>query len=261
MKSTTFRFFPLAISLLAAGSSLAEIQHSGFLGGPFHGVSRDASGMVVNRVGPIADLVETIGLVAHADLNKLEGGQSAHLQAALRLDDGTITRLSAQEVQWTSESAQLSIADGLATAQTVAERARVAIVANVGGYSATVYLRLLPGQTPQDALQGFELPEALADAVDLELPGWKESPWFGAFYQGKDNWIHHARHGWLYAAGGDASSAWLWSPRQEWLWTGPGIYPHIYRNSDASWIYFMVPALPRKIYYNQSTQSFEEEED
>ena len=44
----------------------AEIQHSGFLGGPFHGVSRDVSGGIVNRVGTFADLVETIGLVAHS---------------------------------------------------------------------------------------------------------------------------------------------------------------------------------------------------
>lgn len=243
-----------------AVSTLAEIQHTGFLGGPFHGVSRDASGKIVNQAGPTADLVDTIGLVANVDISGIVEGESAHLQAALRLDDGTITRLNPLDVEWSSESDQLSITDGLVTARNVAQRTKVAILASADGYSATVFLRLKPGQTPEDAVDQLELPQALANAVDLELPGWQQSEWFGTFYKGENNWIHHAQHGWLYAAGGDESSAWLWSPKQEWIWTGPGIYPHLYRNADASWIYFVVPALPRKVYYNHSTQIFEEED-
>ena len=57
-------FFLLGMSFTL--SLNAEIQHSGFLGGPFHGVSRDVSGSIVNRVGTAADLVDTIGLVAHS---------------------------------------------------------------------------------------------------------------------------------------------------------------------------------------------------
>ena len=259
MKGSFYKtFFLLGMSFSL--SLNAEIQHSGFLGGPFHGVSRDVSGSIVNRVGTAADLVDTIGLVAHSDLRSIEDGESAHLQAALRLDDGTITKINARDVQWSTESDKLSIADGLATARNVGKRTRVAILASTDGYSATIFVRLKPGQTPVDAVDQFELPRALANAVDLELPGWKKSDWFGSFYKGENNWIHHAQHGWLYAAGGDTTSAWLWSPKQEWLWTGPGIYPHLYRNSDASWIYFVVPALPRKIYFNHSTQIFEEEE-
>ncbi len=236
----------------------AEIENNGFLGGPFHGVSRDATGSVVNRVGLVADLVETLGLVTHSTPRNLEDGESANLQATLRLDDGTITQLNPKEVKWSTESSNLLIADGLATAKDVGERVRVAIVASVDGFSATIFLRLKPGQAPAEAVKELELPGALAHAVDLELPGWKESNWFGTFYHGENNWIHHTQHGWLYAAGGDASSAWLWSPQQKWLWTGPGIYPHLYRNKDSAWLYFIIPALPRKIYYNHSDQIFEE---
>ena len=110
-------FFLLGMSFTL--SLNAEIQHSGFLGGPFHGVSRDVSGSIVNRVGTAADLVDTIGLVAHSDLRSIEDGESAHLQAALRLDDGTITKINARDVQWSTESDKLSIADGLATARNV----------------------------------------------------------------------------------------------------------------------------------------------
>ena len=236
----------------------AEIENNGFLGGPFHGVSRDATGSVVNRVGLVADLVETLGLVTHSTPRNLEDGESANLQATLRLDDGTITQLNPEGVKWSTESSNLLIADGLATAKDVGERVRVAIVASVDGFSATIFLRLKPGQAPAEAVKELELPGALAHAVDLELPGWKESNWFGTFYHGENNWIHHTQHGWLYAAGGDASSAWLWSPQQKWLWTGPGIYPHLYRNKDSAWLYFIIPALPRKIYYNHSDQIFED---
>ena len=237
---------------------LAEIENTGFLGGPFHGVSQDATGSVVNRVGPIADLVETLDLFTHSTSRNLEDGESANLQAALRLDDGTITQLNPREVKWSTESSNLLIADGLATAKDIGERARVAVVASADGFSATIFLRLKPGQAPAETVEEIELPGALADAVDLDLPGWKKSNWFGTFYQGGNNWIHHTRHGWLFAAGGDASSAWLWSPQQEWLWTGPGIYPHLYRNKDSAWLYFIIPAFPRKVYYNYSAQPFQE---
>ncbi len=104
------------ITLFVYASASAEIEHSGFLGGPFHGVSRDISGAIVNRVGPLADLAETVSLTAGSSRSKIMDGESSQLQAAIRLDDGTITKLLPQDVQWSSESASLLIADGFATA-------------------------------------------------------------------------------------------------------------------------------------------------
>ena len=259
MKPFIVPFLLSVIIVCVSASASAEIEHSGFLGGPFHGVSRDMSGSIVNRVGPLADLAETVSLTAGSSRSKITDGESSQLQAALRLDDGTITKLLPQDVQWSSESASLLIADGFATADQVSENARVAVLATADGFSATLFIRLVPGQSPEDAVVAGDLPLSLASAVNSSMPGWKNSNWFGSFYTVGNNWIHHAQHGWLYAAGGDATSAWLWSPKQEWLWTGPGIYPHLFRSSDATWIYFMAPALPRKIYYNHTTEGFEEE--
>jgi len=259
MKHSLLSLLTSVFMFCISATAYAEIEHSGFLGGPFHGVSRDLSGSIVNRVGPDADLVETVSLAAGTSQGTIVDGESTQLQAALRLDDGTITKLLPQDVEWSTESSNLSIVDGFATAQEVSHRSRVTVFATAEGFSATVFIRLAPGQSPKDAVDEIDLPQALADSIDTGMPGWKNSHWFGTFYKGDNNWIHHAQHGWLYAAGGDASSAWLWSPKQEWLWTGPGIYPHLYRNSDAAWVYFMAPALPRKVYYNHSTQGFEEE--
>ena len=158
------------------------------------------------------------------------------------------------------ESDQLSITNGLVTARNVAQRTKVAILASADGYSATVFLRLKPGQTPEDAVGQLELPQALASKwIWNSLVGNNQNG-LVPFYKGENNWIHHAQHGWLYAAGGDDVQHLALEPKQEWVWTGPGIYPHLYRNADASWIYFVVPALPRKVYYSHSTQIFEEED-
>ena len=48
-------------------------------------------------------------------------------------------------------------------------------------------------------------------------------------------------------------------PKQEWVWTGPQIHPHLFRNKDGTWLYFMKEALPRKVFYNYDTQNFEEQ--
>ena len=47
--------------------------------------------------------------------------------------------------------------------------------------------------------------------------------------------------------------------QQEWVWTGPQIHPHLFRNKDGTWLYFMKEALPRKVFYNYDTQNFEEQ--
>ena len=254
---TTFRM--AFISVLVSFSILeGEIENEGFFGGPFHGVSTDSSGSIVNRVGPIVDLVDTLGLSVQSEKSKLTDGESSIVRGFLRLDDGTMTALSPSEIKWSVDHPELFLADGFATAREISKRVRVSLSAESGGHSAKLYLRLVPGQTIEELIEKAELPKVLESAVDLQVANWKQSNWFGSFYTGENNWIHHQHHGWMYATTGDTGSIWLWSENLDWLWTGPGIYPHLYRNKDASWLYFIIPALPRKIYYNQSAQTFEE---
>ena len=35
---------------------------------------------------------------------------------------------------------------------------------------------------------------------------------------------------------------------------GQGVYPHLYRAKDSTWLYFMLEALPNKAFYNHSTK-------
>ena len=254
-------FFYLA-SLLISLSAFSQIEHQGFFGAAFSGVSQDSSGSIVNQVGPIADFAQPVGLAATATKSTLLSGESSLLRAALQLDDGTITHLPFTAVEWSSASDQVSIEEAsagiLAKAKVISKRSRVALQATSQGLTAHLFIRVKPGETVSSALDNSRLPSTLSDSVGSSQPGWKESGWFGTFYQPYEevSWVLHREHGWLYSAEADANSLWLWSPDQKWLWTGPGIYPHLYRHKDASWIYFMLN-LPGTTYYNFSSKSLE----
>ena len=254
----TKKYFLFPISLLASLSAFSQIEHKGVLGAAFSGISKDSSGSIVNQVGPIADFAQPTELSAIASKNTLLTGESSPLQATLLLDDGTLTHLPPSVVQWSSASDQVSIEGNLATAKVISSRSRVALQATSQGLKAHLFIRVKPGETASSALDNSRLPSALADSVRLSQPGWKESSWFGTFYQPNEEvrWVLHRHHGWLYSAEADAHSLWLWSPDQKWLWTGPGIYPHLYRHKDTTWIYLMVQ-MPGKTYYNFATKSFE----
>ena len=168
-------------------SAFSQIEHKGFLGAAFSGVSLDSSGSIVNQVGPIADFAQPVGLAATATKSTLLSGESSQLRAALQLDDGTITHLPFTVVEWSSASDQVSIEEApagiLATAKVISKRSRVALQATSQGLSAHFFIRVKPGETVSSALENSRLPSALADSVRLSQPGWKESGWFGTFYQ------------------------------------------------------------------------------
>lgn len=237
----------------------ANVNHEGVIGSSFYGITQDISRSVTNQVGPYADFAVPTKLNASADSNSLLAGEFTKLQASLSLDDGTLTALSSSSVVWKTQSPDLLIKDGFITAEKISKNARVSINATADGFSAILFIRLKVGSSTVDPVTDSSN-NALSGSVELSQPGWKKSGWFGNYFEGENNWIHHQHHGWLYTAGNTPTSLWLWSPTQKWLWTGPEIYPHIFRNEDACWMYFIVQALPLKVYYNQSSKSLERAE-
>jgi hypothetical protein len=252
------KYLLLPLSLLLTGNAFSQIDHQGVFGAPFSGISRDVSGSIVNQIGPISDFVKPTDLTAIASKKTLLSGESSPLQAALLLDDGTLTHLPPSVVQWSGASNQIFLEGNLVTAKMISRKSQVSLQARSQGLTTFLFIRLKPGDTLSSAWENSQLPLALVDSVSLPQSGWKESNWFGTFYQPNRNvnWLMHQNHGWLYSAAVDASSLWLWSPEQKWLWTGPELYPHLYRHKDATWIYLMVQ-MPGKTYYNFSTKSFE----
>ncbi|MFP6887682.1 MAG: hypothetical protein VB997_08970 [Opitutales bacterium] len=250
---TLLSFLPAG--LFAAVSSAGDVVNQASIGAPFAGFSSDASGAVRNAVGPTARFIAPIRLVARSGDSKVAAGSATQLVADLLLDDGTVTNLPAEEVAWAVDTALATVSQsGVLTATQVTERVRVKVTATADGFAAEVHVRLMPA--PTTAAAGPQIPAALAGSTEI-LPGWRHSPWFGAFFATQTKWLHHANHGWLYFEDAGNGSLWMWKKNHEWLWTGPNVYPHLYRHKDSTWLYFMLEALPQRAYYNHTTKHVE----
>ena len=253
--------FPIVFSFVSILSPLqGVIEHQGVIGGPFHGIGRDDSGQVLNQVGAFADFAVPRGIVGESSELTLGPDGESSLSAYLRLDDGTLTVLKAEELNWSTDSKEISIADGFAKATQVTHKSRVAINLSSHGYTTRVFIRINPSQSISEAMAASGLTRALALSTPVEgAEGWLSSPWFGKFYNGGNSWIMHEDFGWIFVPVSNQSNLWYWHPKQEWVWTGPQIHPHLFRNKDGTWLYFMKEALPRKVFYNYDTQNFEEQ--
>ncbi|MDX2108891.1 MAG: hypothetical protein SFY80_01485 [Verrucomicrobiota bacterium] len=79
-------------------------------------------------------------------------------------------------------------------------------------------------------------PSALVDATDVGNGIYQS--WLGFVYARFEPWIYHFDLGWLYLPGTTASSAFIFSPTEEWLWSGESIYPFLYSFKRAAWLYY-----------------------
>jgi hypothetical protein len=95
------------------------------------------------------------------------------------------------------------------------------------------------------------------NATPLGFTGWKQSDWFGYFWDpDSDGWIWHAQHGWLACVGDRESDIWMYAEDLGWLWTGKGIYPWIWRDDAQAWLYYYRETVPRR-FWNHTLQRIE----
>jgi hypothetical protein len=234
-----------------------KTEHRGIVGGPFHGVVEDGNKEVSVQLGPTADLSVPNGLIAHAEQGQLSSGGRSSLHASILLDDGTHTVLDPSEVEWTFSQPVLSTQNGSLLADILLERTMVRVQASAEGFSSSFTVFILADEVESAEESLSKLPETLRTAIELEAKGWKESEWFGVFYDAENGWLYHADLGWIHVAEGGQDAAWFWSDSNQWVWTGKNIYPHLYRNRDAAWLYFFKQALPTKLFYNHKTLELE----
>ena len=236
----------------------AELTHKAIIGEPFNGTVTDSTHRVQVQVGSFANLVDVSGLHASAVKNRIASGSASQLRTNYLLDDYTIMEIDPSSISWRFDSHDLQFQENSLLAQYVDERRMIRVHASGMGFESTFTVFILPGKPPAEE-DPLHLPDALRAAVKLEQEGWHESDWFGVFYDAGNGWIFHAELGWLTAApsAGSSTTAWFWSESQEWLWTGEGIYPHLFRNRDAAWLYFFKQALPSILLYNYQTEKVE----
>ena len=55
--------------------------------------------------------------------------------------------------------------------------------------------------------------------------------------------------GWIYAVGETLDSIWYWDDSLGWCWTNQTVYPFVYRNEPAGWLYYQrESSSPRRFY-------------
>ena len=67
--------------------------------------------------------------------------------------------------------------------------------------------------------------------------GWRSFSWFGEFFEVSQNWIYHAKMGWLCRFGDDLNLLWFYSPQHGWLFTSKSIFPYLYGHNLKAWLY------------------------
>ncbi|MFC1452091.1 hypothetical protein ACFLSJ_01950 [Verrucomicrobiota bacterium] len=96
------------------------------------------------------------------------------------------------------------------------------------------------------------------DSVDLG-GGWRQIDWFGYVYVAASPWIYHSEHAWMYASGTTTADLWLYTLDMGWLWTGDPTYPHMYRNQDSAWLWYLRDTDDPRWFYNYATGEWEEQ--
>lgn len=113
-------------------------------------------------------------------------------------------------------------------------------------YPGSIVLTLTPGTSDSPATLPWE-------GVGLGESG--DSPWFGRFQGGTDDWILHQEIGWVYT--GNVTSTgnmWLYSlVRESWIWTNEDTFPVLYDSSSSSWLLIVVISDAATLIYDYGT--------
>ena len=87
--------------------------------------------------------------------------------------------------------------------------------------------------------------------------GWRNSSWFGVFLPFDNGWAYHVEWGWIFVQDDQQGGIWLWKEGFGWQWTTKDIYPYLYRNNSAIWMYFLKKKNGILHFYNHNTKQVE----
>jgi hypothetical protein len=87
--------------------------------------------------------------------------------------------------------------------------------------------------------------------------GWRHSSWFGIFLPFDNGWLYHEQWGWIFAQDDNNGGLWLWKDKLGWQWTMKDIYPYLYHNDTAEWMYFLKRKNGIEHFYNHTTKQVE----
>ena len=96
----------------------------------------------------------------------------------------------------------------------------------------------------------------LQHATSLEAD-WMDSEWFGAFIPYTKKWIFHESMGWVFISEFNPANLWLWSDKQEWIWTTNEVFPFFFSHNSGKWLYLLPAKIEGKTFYNYDTKNLE----
>jgi hypothetical protein len=124
-------------------------------------------------------------------------------------------------------------------------------------------------QSPENNATGAANPDGNQTTVDQNATasawweadadsgnGWRASPWLGSFRPYSNGWIYHLGLGWAYAQPDEMDGLWLWMPNEQWVWSAPHCWPHMWKHSSSNWLYFVKEHEGKPALYDYSTEFF-----
>jgi len=124
-------------------------------------------------------------------------------------------------------------------------------------------------QSPENNATGAANPDGNQTTVDQNATasawweadadsgnGWRASPWLGSFRPYSNGWIYHLGLGWAYAQPDEMDGLWLWMPNEQWVWSAPHCWPHVWKHSSSNWLYFVKEHEGKPALYDYSTEFF-----
>lgn len=99
------------------------------------------------------------------------------------------------------------------------------------------------------------LPKPLEPGLTVVIVGgqptvWRQSPWFGYFWQTGLGWMYHYNLGWFYLHG-YSDGIWCWFENYGWLWTSNASFPYFYGYTHKSWLFVEIRKTVRIYTYSQ----------
>ena len=94
----------------------------------------------------------------------------------------------------------------------------------------------------------------IAGAEILEA-NWESSNWLGNYLAQQNGWIFHEDLGWCFLVV-KKKNHWLWLEDHGWTWTTPSVWPYMYRNGTASWIYLLKRKSGPSLLFDQMNGQF-----
>ena len=84
--------------------------------------------------------------------------------------------------------------------------------------------------------------------------GWLVDSWIGNLMPFENNWAFHRRLGWIYMHNDKHKGFWIWKAEFGWVWTKADVWPFIWSDDSADWIY-LIPFESEFLFYDYSTGS------